>query len=257
MAFTNLWTPPKDVVLSESELYGPEPYDLNFPFPIHPESLQSERVLLTPFIPSVHARLYWDAIKSHNDELFKYFPFICNSYEEVLIFFELRVRRDIQRVIFVVFDKTKPDPAHPEFAGSFAGIIGLWNTSYPDLTSEIGHVLTFPAFQGSHVSQNAVGILIKYCMEPPTASPPGLGLRRLQWYCHADNQKSAGLAEKMGMKREGIMRWHRVLPPQLSEGQKMRSGDPRGGRDTEILAICWDEWEEKKEHVQGKIDRKA
>lgn len=258
MSFTNLWIPPQEVVLSDDEIHGPEPYDLNFPFPIHPESLESERVLLAPFIPSIHGRLYWEAIEPHKNELFKYYSFIYNSYEEMLTFFELNVRRDIKRIIFAIFDKTRPDPAHPEFAGSFAGVTGLWNTSFQDLSSEIGHVLTFPAFQGTHVSQNAVGIVMKYCLDPPTASPPGLGLRRLQWQCDSNNLKSAALAEKMGMTREGTIRWARVLLPQMTElGRKTWGGDPRGGVDAVVLAICWNEWEEKREYVKARMDRKA
>ncbi|TCD67852.1 hypothetical protein EIP91_011914 [Steccherinum ochraceum] len=260
--FTNSYKPPYDPkVLPEAELYGPAPYDLNFPLPIHLESLQTDRVFLTPFIPSTHGKAYWDAISADLD-LFKYYPFICESYEEVLTFFELKIRRDPARIVFAVIDKTRPDPAHPEFGGgSLAGVVGLFNTSAPNLVSEIGHVLTFPAFQRTHVTGHAVGVLTKYCMESTAATPPGLGLRRLQWYCHPENAKSAGLAERMGMKREGIMRWHSVTQPELKDwGKVTRKDDPfpdRPGRDTLVLSVCWDEWESSgREKVQAVIDRK-
>ena len=258
MSFTNLYKPPSAETLSLAELYGPDPYDLNFPFPIHLESLQTDRVTLTPFIPSVHAKAYWEAIAPHNIELFKYYPSTCKSFEEVLEFFELYIRRDPARIIFSIIDKTKPDPTHPEFGGSLAGVVGLYNTRGPDLASEIGHVLVFKEFHGTHVAQNAVGVLVRFCMDDPTASPPGLGLRRLQWFCHPNNAKSAGLAEKMGMKREGILRWHRLLSPELAEfGRKPRGGDPHYGRDTLVLSVCWDEWEAVRKNVQERIDRKA
>ncbi|TCD61887.1 hypothetical protein EIP91_007791 [Steccherinum ochraceum] len=261
--FTNSYKPPYDVkVLPEADRFGPTPYDLNFPLPIHLESLQTERVFLTPFIPSIHGKAYWDAIAS-NLYLYNYYPWVCQSYEEVLTFFELKIRRDTTRVMFAVIDKTRPDPAHPEFGGgSLAGVVGLFRTSASDLSTEIAHVMTFPSFQRTHVTGNACGILAKYCLDPPTASPPGLGLRRVQWYCHSENVKSATLAERLGMKREGILRWHAVTQPALREwGKITRKEDPfpdMPGRDTLCLSVCWDEWEAGgREKVQAVIDRKA
>jgi len=258
--FTNSYKAPEEPdVLPDSELYGPDPYDVNFPFPIHLQSLQTDRVILTPFIPSIHGQAYWDAV-STNLDLFKFYPFIYEKYEEVLTFFELKFRADPTRIMFAIIDKTRPDPTHPEFGGSLAGVTGLLNTSAQNLSTEIGHVLTFPPFQRTHVTGNAIGVLLKYCLDRTNASPPGLALRRVFWHCHSGNVRSAALAERMGMKREGIMRWHTVLPPKLAaNGRKASEHDPfpdRPGRDTFVLSVCWDEWEEGvRERVQGIIDR--
>lgn len=78
----------------------------------------------------------------------------------------------------------------------------------------------------------------------------GLGLRRVFWQANALNTASRRLAERLGYRFEGILRWDRVLPENKQEfgnGTEVRDGDPRGrkcvGRDTAILGHCWDDWE--------------
>ena len=44
----NPWIPR---ILPDAELYGPDPYDINFAFPLHAETLQSDRLKLVPFVP--------------------------------------------------------------------------------------------------------------------------------------------------------------------------------------------------------------
>ncbi|TCD67851.1 hypothetical protein EIP91_011913 [Steccherinum ochraceum] len=255
--FTNAYKPPIELeVLPEAELHGPTPYDINFVLPIHLESLQTERVFLTPLIPSIHGKAYWDAISSNLD-LFNYYPFVKDTYEGMMMFIETFIRRNPKHVLFAIIDKTRPDPVHPEFGGgSLAGVVGLFESS--GRASEIGHVLTFPAFQRTHVTSNASGILARYCMELATASPPGLGLRRIEWRCHAENARSARLAERLGMRKEGVLRWNSVAAVK-SLGRKPREGDPSAdeyGRDTLVLSICWDEWEAGvREKVQAVISR--
>ena len=63
----------------------------------------------------------------------------------------------------------------------------------------------------------------------------------------------------MGMKREGLMRWVRVLPRVMKEvGKEGREGDAAGAnpsRDSIMLSVCWDDWEGGvRDHVQALID---
>ncbi|KAJ3486085.1 hypothetical protein NLI96_g4479 [Meripilus lineatus] len=264
MSWVNNYKPPSPPdVLPESELFGPTPYDVNFGFPIHQESLETERVKLVPFIPSIHGQHYWD-VTSKNLSVWRFYPFIHPSFEATFTFFERHIRQNPAWAIFAIIDKTKPDPEHPEFeGGSLAGVIGLLDTSTTNLSTEIGHVLVFPEFQKTHVASNAVGVLMKYCLDMPTASPPGLGLRRVSWRAHSKNLASKGLAEKMGFRMEGVIRWHWVLPEALAtDGDKQwREGDPfygKAGRHTNELSVCWDDWENGvRELVQSKIDRRV
>ncbi|KAK7679000.1 hypothetical protein QCA50_017944 [Cerrena zonata] len=262
MSFVNLYQPPAAPgAIPENELNGPEPYDTNFVFPIHPERLETERVKLTPFVPKVHFEVTWEGIPNQ-EELFRFYPFTLPTREIFLTFIERFIRQDPKNIVFSIVDKTRPDDAHPEFEGSLAGIIGLLDTSVEQLTTEIGFVMIFPAFQRSHIASNAVGILMKYCLEVPTASPPGLGLRKVQWHCHHNNAGSRRLAERMGFQYEGILRWTTVLPEAMARDglTESRKGDPAGGkpgRHTISLSACWDDWENGvREKVAQQIDRK-
>lgn len=52
----------------------------------------------------------------------------------------------------------------------------------------------------------------------------------------------------MGFRWEGVQRWEYVLAGHKpGNGREVREGNPRAGtrgRDTAILAVCWDDWEE-------------
>lgn len=130
-----------------------------------------------------------------------------------------------------------------------AGVVGLLNTLAEHASTEIGFITIFRAFQRSHVSTHAIGLLLHYLLELPDSksSPygPGIGLRRVQWQAHADNKPSVRAAERMGFKLEGIMRWQRVLPigKRGYDVPTERAGGDRKGRHSAVLALCWDDWE--------------
>ncbi|RPD55249.1 acyl-CoA N-acyltransferase [Lentinus tigrinus ALCF2SS1-7] len=255
MSWINDYQPPStpalhfgaSVVLPEAELYGPTPYDINFAYPLHEETLQSDRVKLVPFIPSVHAETYWRHVGDRKREIFRYYPFIFGTLEETLSFFERFIRRDPHVVLFAVIDKTRPDAEHPEWGGSLAGLLTTFDTSVANLVTEIGYVVVFPEFRGTHVAKHMVGVLLRYLLQLPSQSPPGIGFRRVQWQAHPDNAPSLGLARRMGFKVEGRKTWAWALPDELAEmGRAGRAGDPVGGlpgRDSICLSLCWDEWE--------------
>ncbi|KAI0312756.1 acyl-CoA N-acyltransferase [Amylostereum chailletii] len=256
MSFVNGYKPPppgEDL----TGYYGPDPYDINFRHPIQDAVLETERVKLTPFIPRVHGAPYMEQMKAH-PALQAENPFEHHSLEnEFLPFFETVVRRNPGWTVFAVIDKLTPDPAHPSWGGSFAGTVGLLNTS--GLTTEVGWVITFPAFQRTYVTSNSVGILLRYALEVPTASPPGLGMRRVQWTSWAKNAASLKAATRMQFKDEGVNRWNWMATPPGKKGNEPREGDPKpsiSGWDSVMLAICADDWEDgAREKVQQAIDR--
>lgn len=264
MSWTNSYAPPntQPETISEAELYGPEPYDANFIWPIRPESLETERVKVVPFVPRIHAKPFWAKVETAPD-LLRYYPGVWPTLEAFLIYLELHVRRVPGNALFTIIDKTKPDPEHPEFeGGSLAGVIGLYHSSAEHLWTEIAFVAILPAFQRTHVASNATGILLRYCLDLPSASPPGLGLRRVQWCAHTKNLGSVKLAERMGFRNEGVTRWMWVLPPKLMrDGEKAREGDQwpeKPGRHTVKLSVCWDDWEGGvRGIVQKNVDRKV
>ncbi|KAJ3513937.1 hypothetical protein NLJ89_g2665 [Agrocybe chaxingu] len=205
-------------------------------------------------------------------EVFTFLPFgpFAGIEDFMTNFIQAYFEKDPGFILFTIFDKTRPAPAE-EHPGAIAGIIGLVNSSAQNLHTEIGGVIILPPFQRTHVASSAVGLLLHYCLDLPNSSSPPvdgpvtieggapLGLRRVCWQANARNKASIGLAERMGFKMEAILRWDRVLSPgKQGNACALREGDPREGcpgRDTALLSLCWDDWEQERTKVDVIIRR--
>lgn len=159
------------------------------------------------------------------------------------VFVEGRIHPNPACVLFAIYDKTRPLVDEE----ALAGIIGLLDTSTTNLSTEIGFIFILPSFQRTHVASNAIGLLLHYTLDVP--SEGGLGLRRVVWKANSSNLPSIRAAERLGFKQEGVSRWAVVLPEwkRKGNGLERREEDSRKsclGRDTVILSICWDEWED-------------
>ena len=167
-----------------------------------------------------------------------------------------RTQPDPGLVLYAILDKTRSQPIGTGSEASvspssadFAGMIGYLHGSPTNLSVEIGLLVILPPFQRTHVTTNAVGLLLRYALDLPTASPPGLGLRRVQWQTSERNDPSIRAAQRMGFRKESLLRWDRVFPGdqgKVGNGEDIREGDPRPGtlgRHTLVFAICWDDWE--------------
>ncbi|KAJ7182845.1 acyl-CoA N-acyltransferase [Mycena crocata] len=215
-------------------------YDVNFCFPV-PQQLQNERVQLFAFIPSEHADNILAAASGH-DALFDYLPWgpFPTAQDFVSTLIDGRIQPDLGMILFAVFDKASEK-------SELAGIIGLLDTSPANLSTEVGFVITLPRFQRTHVTSNAIGLLLRWALDEQAAG--GLGLRRVAWKANAHNAHSIRTAERMGFRQEALMHWDRVLPAWKAEGGNgggIRDGDQRPGclgRDTVVLSMCWDDWE--------------
>lgn len=137
-----------------------------------------------------------------------------------------------------------------------AGVAGFKRVSVHNLSAEIAPLIILPVFQRTFVSTHTIGLLLRYCLNLPDEG--GLGFRRVQWTASPDNPRSIRSAERMGLQKEGTMRWSAVLQ-KGGEGRPMEKGSKRGelpGWDTVMLAICWDDWEYRgKNHVDKLIER--
>ena len=236
MSFTNSYK--QDSLIEPG--YGPDPYDINWMMPLHETTLESDRVKVTPFIPSLHARSYADKVKAHPD-IHRYYPLDLTSLDKILLEVETLVRSRPAYILFAIIDKARGD--------AFAGVIGLFGASPTNLSVEIAWIVVFPEFRRTYVTSNAVGLVLNYCLELPSAPPErrGLGFRRVQWSAHPENQPSIALAKRMGFKEEGLLRWTRVAP-QIVEGNgiSLRDGDPKSpnpGQHSAVLSLCADDWE--------------
>ncbi|KAH9027377.1 hypothetical protein EDB85DRAFT_2134030 [Lactarius pseudohatsudake] len=240
MAYINSYEKPERPA-SLIWVFWPEPYDINWAFPLYEETLESERVKLTPFIPSLHAQEYAAQ---------RWFPFDLSSLDLLLTEVEVRVRRNPSWILFAIIDKAR--------GGAMAGVIGLINASPENLSAEIAWVLVFPAFQRTYVTSNAIGIMLQYTFElpePGSGVRRGLGFRRVQWTAHSANKPSSAAAT------QGVLHWTWVLHEGAEgHGIPLRVGDPlspRPGRHSVLFALCADDWENGgREHVQRLINRK-
>lgn len=225
--------------------------NINFNLPL-PPSLETSRIKLVPFLPSIHAEPFFSVYAS-SPSLERYLPISLPNLPSLLSLVQTDILADKGSVLFAIIDKTKGPNA--ELMESLAGMIGLLKSSPQNRTIEIGPIIILPAFQGTFVSPNAVGALLKYLLDTPTQG--GLGFRRVQWTANSENQASVKAAQRVGFKLEGIQRWCWCLAPDKegNEVSKTERGSAKG-RDSAVLAICWDDWENGgKEHVEKLIDR--
>ncbi|KAG8748394.1 hypothetical protein FRC10_005941 [Ceratobasidium sp. 414] len=98
----NYAPPPKPrVVLPDPDA----PYDLNFRFPIR--ELESDRIKLTPLIPSTHGKALSEAIQLH-PELLRYLPWAPSALvDDYDTHYESLMRSDPSWCVFAILDKSK------------------------------------------------------------------------------------------------------------------------------------------------------
>ncbi|KAK0432924.1 acyl-CoA N-acyltransferase [Armillaria borealis] len=213
----------------------------NFCFPLL-SVLENERVKLVPFDISVHPKLHVDAaLPASFYDFLPVGPF-QNEQELIASFWEKRIKNGTGETAFAIYDKSKSEHA-------YAGIITYKNTSVEDLVTEIGFLMILPEFQRTHVTSNAVGILMNYALNLPADG--GLGLRRVVWTANASNAPSMATAKRLGFQMEGVLRWANAWPETKirgSGGVRVRKEDPRAGeftygRNLAVLSVCWDDWE--------------
>jgi RimJ/RimL family protein N-acetyltransferase len=187
--------------------------------------------------PATFAQDFFDLVKP-NPELLAYMP--VGPFEDMddLLSFMHTFVQDPGRVVFAILDRTKPVDHNRWGGGQLAGAIALLNTEVHNLCTEIGFVTIAKQFQRTHVTTNAIGLLLQWCFSE-------LGLRRVQWQANHRNEPSLQTAVKMGFKMEGIIRWQRVLPASKKDvGEPVnRNGKEEAGRHSAMLGMYWDDWE--------------
>jgi RimJ/RimL family protein N-acetyltransferase len=252
MAFINSYKPSNLTTASfaQDAKYS-ESYDLNFSIPL-PPTLETPRVKLTPFVPSIHGEPFFAAF--HKDsELGRYLPVAFPTYPDLLLFLESFVRVDPNCITFAIIDKTK-EQENKDLTHCLAGMIGVLNCSSKNLAVEIGPVIVLSAFQRTFVGTNAIGAILKHWLNVP--SEGGLGFRRICWTANPYNEASIRAAERMGLKREGVLRWTWCLPEDRVGKEAGKERGEKLGRDSVLLSICWDDWENgAKDNVEKLIAR--
>ncbi|KAF6843847.1 GNAT family protein [Colletotrichum musicola] len=219
----------------------------NFFFPVR--VLANSRVKLTPFRADRHAATYIETMAGHAE---LYAHTVSGPYDSeedfVANFVEGESQASQGMMTYAIIDKTRPASAEDE-EGELAGRISFANTSAAHQCTEVGHIVVFPKYQRTHVTTNAVGLMLQEAFASREAG--GFGIRKVFWQAHAHpgNRGSVRLAERMGFREEGIRRWHRLFPRgrlrgKIGNGRPLPPGsDPDDiWRDSISLALCWDDW---------------
>lgn len=237
---------------------------LNFCLPLQ-LPIFNERIKLIPWETDLHAATLVTETRDHA-EVFSYMiggPYLTvNSFRadfekpESLVSFSTNP----EHFMFAIIDKTKP-PSPDDDEGELAGLIGYIFTSKSNLSTEIGPVITFPRFQRTHVTNNAVGLLMQYALT--SAEEGGLGLKRVQWLCNAANLGSIKVAERLGFEKVGLIPWHWRYVKGKVRGKIGNGKPPPPGSDPEDVwrdsltyTLGWDLWEkEAREKVEKAMAR--
>ncbi|CAE6507046.1 unnamed protein product [Rhizoctonia solani] len=240
MFYHNQYSCPQPNPICHSPDYTKLPYDVNFCFPIR--ALENDTVVITPLIPTVHAKIVFELILEypcvmrymsiHSFPSLSAFEAHCES-----------ARANPETCLFIILKQGTQD--------KILGIISFCRASPALSTIEIGSVIVFPPYQGTHVSTHAIGLMMQYALDLPSSG--GLGVRRLQWQCYTINIASIKVAQRMGFREEAIIRWHRPQAIGKESCAPFRADDSLGvpGRHSAYLSVCWDDWE------QGVRDRVA
>ncbi|GAA5854591.1 hypothetical protein JCM9279_005702 [Rhodotorula babjevae] len=266
MPFLNKYTPQAPLAEAAHEEGTPvAEYDLNFCYDLPSEAvLQSQGVRLVPLIPSLHGRRLHQ-LYTNNPEGFYYLPYgPFPSYPAFLTFLEER-RREPGTLLFAVhdlalnFDDAREGNEEQLREKRIAGIVGVLKSTPANRMTEIGHLHIPTPFQRTHVLTHSIALLLRWLLTPPSSaspsSPPGLGLRRVQWFANALNVPSIRAAQRLGLSLEAAhMAWDRVTVPgkegvalpDFVQGAWREEEEQIGrGRHSAVLAIGWDDWSEK------------
>ncbi|OCI90939.1 hypothetical protein A6U85_25535 [Agrobacterium sp. 13-626] len=175
--------------------------------------LVGKHVSLTALIPCEHAEpLHVASHGEQRDELWHYLrdgPFADADSHRVHL---ENLRASEQFTGFAIIDSA---------SRALLGQAALMKFSAEHRSAEIGYLLFLPLLQRTRGGTEAFYLLLQYGFE-------NLGLRRFEWRCDSDNDKSERAALRLGFQREGLLRQHMLV--------KGRS------RDTMIFSLLDREW---------------
>lgn len=230
--------------------------DSVFYFPVE-TPIANDRVKLVAFDIDLHSTAFV-GLTHPCPELFKYVP--SGYFDSVEQFKSLITEpggifsnSNPASFLFAIIDLTR-EPSAEDDEGELAGIIAYINTSELNQSTEIGAVFVLPKYQRTHVTTNAVGLMMQYAYT--SQEDGGLGVARTEWKCHSANAGSMKVAERLGYEKVGEIPYHMKFPRGRSLG-KVGNGKPLPPgshpddlwRDTVHYTLSWDLWEAETQWV--------
>ncbi|CAN8096785.1 unnamed protein product [Discula destructiva] len=221
-----------------------------FYFPLE-MPIANDRVKLVAFDAELHSTAFVGQSSPH-PELFHHMPGgYFESVEELRSLIlepgSILSNSNPGGYLFAIIDLTR-EPSAEDDGGQLAGMIAYINTSEVNRSTEIGAVVVLPKFQRTHVTTNAVGLLMQRAYASPKNG--GLGLARTEWKCNAANLASVKVAERLGYQKVGMIPYHMNFPLGKRTG-KVGNGKPLPPgshpddlwRDTLYYSLSWDLWD--------------
>ena len=193
------------------------------PTPLHwrpvlppaPVTLHGRYVTLEPLSADRHAAALWRALQGHN-ELWQWLfdgPFATeSSFRQAIL-----EKQNATAAVFLAIV--------PAASGQAEGWASLMRAEPAHGVVEVGNILFAPALQRTAAATEAMYLMAGHVFD-------GLGYRRYEWKCNAENLPSRRAAKRLGFTFEGIFRQHMVV--------KDRS------RDTAWFAMMNHEWPARK-----------
>ncbi|MCB4767044.1 GNAT family N-acetyltransferase [Ancylobacter sp. Lp-2] len=182
-----------------------------WPFPER-RSIEGRYCRLEPLDPAIHGDGLFDVVSgSEADRLHRWLPDPVPGSRPEFDEWLVSKAASTDPMFYAVIDKA---------TGRVEGRQGLMDISTAYGSAEIGHILWGPRIAGTRVATEAFFLMADYVF--------GLGYRRYQWRCNANNGPSRRAAERFGYTYEGVFRNHMVV-----KGES---------RDTAWYSIIDEEW---------------
>ena len=178
-------------------------------------SLPGRWVTLEPLSAERHAHDLWTAVLGH-DQVWAYLG--DGPYTEERGLLEALNAKETGSAarFFAIL---------PETTGKAAGYASFMRIDAPNGVIEVGNVMFSPQLQRTPAATEAMYLMMRHAFE-------GLGNRRYEWKCNAQNTPSRRAADRFGFSFEGVFRQHMVV-----KGKN---------RDTAWYSILDTEWPARK-----------
>ncbi len=187
-------------------------------------SIEGESVRLEPLDVGRHASQIYAAVVGA-DELWEYLPYGPFHTEQSFTAWLADCAASSDPLFYAIVDRVTDVPR---------GVGSYLRMAPQHGVIEIGHLLFTPPLQRTRQATEAIYLWSRHAFD-------GLGNRRLEWKCNAQNAPSRRAAERFGFTFEGVFRQHMVVKDR--------------NRDTAWYSIIDSEWPARRAAFEAWLSR--
>ena len=186
--------------------------------------IEGETVRLEPLDVSRHASQIYAAVAGA-DELWEYLPYGPFDTEPAFTAWAAECAASTDPLFYAIVDRVSREAL---------GVGSYLRMAPQHGVIEIGHLLFSPALQRTRQATEAIYLWSRHAFD-------GLGNRRFEWKCNAQNAPSRRAAERFGFTFEGVFRQHMVVKDR--------------NRDTAWYSIIDREWPARRAAFEAWLSR--